>query len=136
MVNQVIQEITKNQRPYYHQQGNTIKGINNQYWLIFKHRDSDNLVTNLASNLASFLGLVERQSTYKLFRNEGTFREIDNLKKRRFNLPQESPEYIPLFNLVINEGKIRLLMDWQGFTNKRDIKTLKELKKSQSHPIV
>lgn len=201
MLNQVILEITKNQRPYYYQEGKTIKGINEQYWLIFKHRDADNLLTNLAS----FLGLVEKQTAYKLFRidlnnalileyipkndhkipnatllrtkkieiieqflilekvteekslNEGTFRALDYLKKRRFNLPQESPEYInflsaylqraklyrrstgyfnsgvlklyeePLFNLVVNEGKIHLLMDWQGFTNPRDIKALEKV---------
>lgn len=207
MLNQVILEISKNQRPYYYQQGNTIKGIDNQYWLVFKHRDADNLLTNLAS----FLGLVEKQTAYKLFRidlnnaviveysskndtnlpnttllrtskiaiieqflllekvteekslNEGTFRELDYLKKRRFNLPQESPEYInfltaylaranlyrrstayfnsgvlklyeePLFNLVINEGKIHLLMDWQGFTNKRDIKILEQIHNQEAY---
>ncbi len=201
MLNQVILEITRKQRPYYHQFGKTIKGINNQYWLIFKHRDADNLIANITSffrltdktnnyhviridlnnalvyeyipkkenNLPtstvfrtselkvieSFL-LLENTSEEKLL-YQGTFRELETKIKRRFNLPKESQEYTdfigkylekskiyrrstayfnsgvlklyeePLFNLVLNEGKIKLLMDWQGFTNKRDIEILEKL---------
>jgi Helicase conserved C-terminal domain len=201
MLNQVILEITRKQRPYYYQFGKTIKGINNQFWLIFKHRDADNLITNIAS----FLRLTDKNTNYHVIRvdlnnalvyeyipkkennlptstvfrtselnviesflllentseekllYQGTFRELETQIKRRFNLPKESQEYTdfigsylerskiyrrstayfnsgvlklyeePLFNLVLNEGKIKLLMDWQGFTNKRDIETLEKL---------
>jgi len=42
MLDNVIQELIRKQRPYYLLQGSPIKGIDNQYWLIFKHRDADN----------------------------------------------------------------------------------------------
>lgn len=203
MLNQIIQEITKKKRPYYHQQGNTIKGINNQYWLIFKHRDADNLLTNIVG----FLGLFGKHSNYRIIRidlnsahiyyyilkNEnnlpnntllrtskveiiekfleveniekedsllvGTFLELEDKirKRRKFNLPDKNDKYKqfisaylertklyrrstayfesgvlklyeePLQQLVRNEGEIRLLMDWMGFTNTRDVKELKKL---------
>jgi hypothetical protein len=37
----------------------------------------------------------------------------------------------PLQNIVKNEGEIRLLMDWQGFTNNRDLKELQKLHDSE-----
>jgi len=203
MLNQVIQEINKNQRPYYYQQGNTIKGIDNQYWLVFKHRDADNLL----SNIVGFLGIFGKHSNYKLVRidlntahvyyyslkNENNlpnntllrtskveiiekFLELENIEKensllagsfleleskirrrRKFNLPDDKDKYNdfitaylertklyrrstayfesgvlklyeePLQHLVKNEGEIRLLMDWMGFCNVRDIKELKKL---------
>jgi hypothetical protein len=64
MVDQVIAKIIKQQRPYYFLQGNTIKGIDTQYWLIFKHRDADNFL----NNIVSFLGLVGNHHNYKLIR--------------------------------------------------------------------
>ena len=61
MLETVIQDLIKQQRPYYHPQGDYIKGINNNYWLVFKHRDAENLL----QNIVSFLGL-KKHSTYKL----------------------------------------------------------------------
>ena len=201
--NSVIQSLTKKQRPYYNIQGHPIKGVNNQYWLIFKHRDADNLF----KNIISFLGISNKPTTYKLIRldptrayvfeyvpkrNEdipsstllrtsktdiiekflnletfyreeslfaGSFIELEeNIKRRRkFNLPNQLEQYNefikaylertklyrrstaffdsgvlklyeePLQHIVINEGEIRLLMDWQGFTNQRDVKVLTKL---------
>ncbi|GEM_PF-4655344 len=46
MLEQAIENIIRKQRPYYLLQGNPIKGIDNQYWLVFKHRDADNLLHN------------------------------------------------------------------------------------------
>lgn len=206
MLDQVIQDLIKKQRPYYQFQGNYIKGIDNNYWLIFKHRDADNLL----QNIVSLLGL-QKHSTYKLFRIDintahifeytpklsgnipnvtllrtsnlhiieqflnlenaireenlikGTFIELENTirKRRRFNLPEQLKQYNqfitaylertkiyrrstayfnsgvlklyeePLLHLVLNEGQIKLLMDWQGFTNKRDIKELEKLHNSE-----
>jgi len=200
MLETVIQDLIKQQRPYYHPEGDYIKGVNNNYWLIFKHRDAENLLRNIVS----FLGL-QKHSTHKLFRIElntahifeytpkregnipsiallrtskltiieqflnlenaskeeslirGTFIEIEHKKRRRFNLPEQLDKYNqfiaaylertkiyrrstayfnsgvlklyeePLFNLVLNEGQIKLLMDWQGFTNKRDVQELEKL---------
>ena len=53
MLEQAIQNIIRKQRPYYLLQGNPIKGIDNQYWLVFKHRDADNLL----HNFITFLGI-------------------------------------------------------------------------------
>jgi len=202
MLSQVIQDLTRKQRPYYLLQEPEIKGIDHNYWLIFKHRDADNLL----KNIVSFLGLT-KHSSYKLIRidlnnahifeytpkREGnlpnttllrtsnltvieqflnlenatkkenliknTFLELDNTikKQRRFNLPQQLEQYHnfitaylertklyrrstayfnsgvlklyeePLLHLVLNDGKIKLLMDWQGFTNQRDLQTLEKL---------
>jgi hypothetical protein len=47
MLETVIQNLIRKQRPYYLLQGNLIKGIANQYWLIFQHRDADNLLQKL-----------------------------------------------------------------------------------------
>ncbi len=64
MLENVIAELTRKQRPYYLPQGSPTKGIDNQYWLIFKHRDADNLL----KNIVSFLGLGSKQATHKLLR--------------------------------------------------------------------
>lgn len=203
MLENVIQYLIRKQRPYYLLQGNPIKGVNNQYWLIFQHRDADNLL----HNIVSFLGIFEKHSIYKLIRIDlntahvfeytpkregnipnntllrtsnlsvieqflqlesavkeealliGTFAELENLIRRRvrFNLPKDFEKYHqfitaylertklyrrstaffesnilklyeePLKDIVRNQGEIRLLMDWQGFTKKRDIKELEKL---------
>ena len=203
MLENVIQDLIRKQRPYYLLQGNPIKGVNNQYWLIFQHRDADNLL----HNIVSFLGIFEKHSIYKLIRIDlntahvfeytpkregnipnntllrtsnlsvieqflqlesavkeealliGTFAELENLIRRRvrFNLPKDFEKYHqfitaylertklyrrstaffesnilklyeePLKDIVRNQGEIRLLMDWQGFTKKRDIKELEKL---------
>jgi hypothetical protein len=39
MIENVIAELIRKQRPYYLPEGSPIKGIDNQHWLIFKHRD-------------------------------------------------------------------------------------------------
>jgi IPT/TIG domain len=201
MLEQALSDITRRQRPYYLPTEKPIKGLNNQYWLVFKHRDADSLLRNVFN----FLGLGEKQSTYKVIRLDlndaktyeyipkkegnipnsillrtrkssdvekfldcvnvtteknlfaGSFLEITQRKRRRFNLPNELEQYNkfisdyldrtklyrrstayfnsgvlklyeePLTNIIKNEGQIRLLMDWQGFTNKRDLETLQKL---------
>jgi hypothetical protein len=64
MLENFIQELIRKQRPYYLLQGNPIKGIENQYWMIFKHRDADNLL----HNVVKFLGIGSNQATHKLLR--------------------------------------------------------------------
>ena len=203
MLETVISDLIRKQRPYYLLQGNPIKGINNQYWLVFQHRDGENLL----HNIVSFLGIFEKHSTHKLIRIDlntahifeytpkregnlpsttllrtskliiieqflklenafkeealliGSFLELETKirRRRRFNLPDDINKYHqfitaylectklyrrstayfdsgvlklysePLQNIIKNEGEIRLLMDWQGFTNNRDLKELKKL---------
>lgn len=64
MIENYIQQLIRKQRPYYLIQGTPIKGLNNQYWVVFKHRDSDNLL----HKVITFLGSGKKQATHKLFR--------------------------------------------------------------------
>jgi hypothetical protein len=206
MLKTVISDLIRKQRPYYLPQGNPIKGVDNQYWLVFQHRDADNLL----KNIVSFLGF-QKHSTSKLIRIDlntahifeyipkqegnipnatllrtskltvieqflqlenaakeealliGSFLELETKlrRRRRFTLPDDIDKYHqfitaylertkfyrrstayfesgvlklysePLQNIVKNEGEIRLLMDWQGFTNSRDLKELQKLHDSE-----
>ncbi|WP_417040599.1 helicase-related protein [Cylindrospermopsis raciborskii] len=200
MLDTFIQELIRKQRPYYIIQGTPIKGLENQYWLVFKHRDADNLL----HKVVKFLGASKKQTTYKLLRIDqkaakvftytpikqndlpstsllrtskldiiekfldvenvtkekalltGSFREISG-RQRRFNLPNDLDKYHQFFSKVLErsqiyrrstayfdsgilklyeeplaaiiqaEGRIRLLMDWQGFTKKSDVQELEKL---------
>ncbi|WP_414530760.1 helicase-related protein [Nodularia chucula] len=64
MLENFIQELIRKQRPYYLLIGNAIKGVDNQYWVVFKHRDADNLL----HNVVKFLGIGNKQATHKLLR--------------------------------------------------------------------
>ncbi len=64
MLEAVIQELIRKQRPYFLVQGSLIKGVDNQYWLVFKHRDADNLL----HSIVSFLGIGGTNTTHKLLR--------------------------------------------------------------------
>jgi hypothetical protein len=195
----IIQNLIRQQRPYYLPQGNPIKGIGNQYWLVFKHRDADNLLQNIIS-IFSFKG---KQATHKVLRIdsqaakiftyipkqqgdiptpallrtanrptieqflilESTTKEpallessLQGIKRRRrYNLPDELEKYNPaiaqmlerstiyrrstayfdsgvlklyeepLKSIIQSDGKIRLLLDWQGFTKRADITELEKL---------
>ena len=200
MLDTVISDLIRKQRPYYLLQDAPIKGIDNQYWLIFKHRDADNLL----HNIVTFLGIGGKQATDRLLRIDpksakiftytphqqgnlpsltllrtsnlatiekflhqesvskeksllaGSFLEIKN-RRRRFSLPDEIDNYNtfigntlertqiyrrstayfdsgvlklyeePLKAIAQNEGQIRLLMDWQGFTKRADAAELAKL---------
>ena len=199
MLENVIQDLIRRQRPYYLPQGNSIKGIDNQHWLVFKHRDADNLLLNIVT----FLGVGGKHATHKLLRIDpkrakvftytprftgsipsttllrtsplkeiapfleledtttektllaGSFIEVPG--RRRFNLPDELEKYNtfvsdilershtyrrstayfdsgvlklyeePLQKIIQNEGEIRLLLDWHGFTKQADIEELEKL---------
>jgi hypothetical protein len=201
----VIQDLIRRQRPYYLPQGNPIKGVDKQYWLIFRHRDldkPDSLFTGLASMLgfkdkskppshrilridldsAKVYTYIPRQDgdipTTALLRTaipkvverflklegsrkesgllEGSLREIRGLK-RQYSLPDQLTPYNkaisqllersvtyrrstayfnsgvlklyeePLQKIIQTDGRIRLLMDWQGFTKRADVAELERL---------
>lgn len=200
MLDTVISDLIRKQRPYYLLQGSPIKGIDNQYWLIFKHRDADNLL----HNIVTFLGIGGKQAADRVLRIDlksakiftytphqqgnlpsltllrtsnlatiekflhqesvskekallaGSFLELKN-RRRRFSLPDELDNYNtfisntlertqiyrrstayfdsgvlklyeePLKAIAQNEGQIRLLMDWQGFTKRADAAQLAKL---------
>jgi hypothetical protein len=200
VIETTLQNLIRRQRPYYLPQGSPIKGLNNQYWLVFKHRDANNLVQNIIS-LFSFKG---KQATHKVLRVdpysakvftyipkqqgdvpsptllrtgslaiiekflslesttkelallEGSLRGIRGIR-RKYVLPDELEKYDkaiaqmlerssiyrrstayfdsgvlklyqePLRNIIQSDGKIRLLMDWQGFTKRADVAELERL---------
>ena len=66
MLEAVLQNIIRKQRPYYLPQGNSVKSVDNQYWLIFKHRDADNLL----HNIITFFSIGEKHVPYKFLRVE------------------------------------------------------------------
>lgn len=201
----VIQDLIRQQRPYYLPQGNPIKGVNKQYWLIFHHRDLDK-PNILLTGLAYMLGFKEKNkpSSHRILRIDldtakvytytprqdgdipttallrsalpkvierflklegsrkesallaGSFREVRGIK-RRYNLPDQIAPYNkvisqllersviyrrstayfdssvlklyeePLHQIIQTNGRIRLLMDWQGFTKRADIAELERL---------
>lgn len=200
MLEAAIQDIIRKQRPYYILQGNFIKGVDNQYWLIFKHRDAENRL----HNIITFLRLGDKHAAYRLLRIDpksakvfeytplkdgnlpnptllrtnklniiekflkkerfykekslqvGSFLELKG-RRRKLNLPDEFDKYHPFISsilertqiyrrstayfdsgvlklyeeplqqIVLTEGQIRLLMDWQGFTKSTDIEELEKL---------
>jgi hypothetical protein len=199
----VIQDLIRQQRPYYIPQGNPVKGVNGQHWLIFRHRDADQ-GKNLFKNIVSLFGSKHKATTHRVLRIDpsnatiysytprksgdlptpallrtgnvqviekflllehtteepallqGSFREIKELK-RRYNLPTQlelynkaiaqmlersciyrrSTAYFssgvlklyeePLQAIVQTDGRIRLLLDWQGFTKRADVVELEKL---------
>jgi hypothetical protein len=200
MLEAIIQDLIRNERPYYSPQGNPIKGLDNQYWLVFKHRDADSLL----KNIASFFGLGSKKDTHIVVRIDlqdakvyyyipkkqgdvpsvsllriGNIKSIEKFLKRdrvtkepallegslraikgnqrRYNLPDELGKYNiaiaqmlerssiyrrstayfdsgilkfyeePLQSIIQTDGRILLLMDWQGFTKKSDINELEKL---------
>ncbi|MDX2244700.1 MAG: hypothetical protein NW224_28840, partial [Leptolyngbyaceae cyanobacterium bins.302] len=204
MLDTVIQALIRQQRPYYLLQGNPLKGVAGQYWLVFQHRDADQR-GNFLKNIVSLLGFKDKKAvphkvlridpiaakihTYHprtpgdvpstaLFRSgnpqiiekflllenikkepallSGSFREIEGIQ-RRYNLPDQLNAYNtvtaqmlersvmyrrstayfdsgvlklyeePLQTIIQTEGKIRLLMDWQGFTKRADVAELEKL---------
>lgn len=200
MLEAAIQDIIRKQRPYYLLEGNFIKGVDNQYWLIFKHRDAENRL----HKVITFLGLGDKHVAYRLLRIDpksakvfeytllkdgnlpsptllrtsklnliekflkkerfykekllqvGSFLELKG-RRRKLNLPDEFDKYHPFISsilertqiyrrstayfdsgvlklyeeplqqIVLTEGQIRLLMDWQGFTKSTDIEELEKL---------
>ena len=205
MLDSLIQDIARRQRPYYLPQGNAIKGLDNQTWLIFQHRDGDNLL----KNVVAFLGLNKgkKDASHRLIRidpnqakshtyiprKSGNLPTIATIRTsglstieafliledshieqallqnslreitidRRYSLPADLDRYNatltailertaiyrrstgyfnsgvlklyeePLTQIVETEGRIQLLLDWCGFTSRRDLETLEKL---QSDP--
>jgi hypothetical protein len=83
MLETVIQDIIRKQRPYYLPQGNPIEGVDNQSWLVFQHRDADNFL----KNIVSFLGF-QKHSTYKLIRIDlNTAHIFEYISKQEGNIP-------------------------------------------------
>lgn len=67
MLEAVIQDLIRQQRPYYFPQGTPVKGVGGQYWLVFRHRDADK-GGNFLKNIVSLLGFKDKAVSHKLLR--------------------------------------------------------------------
>ncbi len=71
MLDAVIQDLIRQQRPYYLLQGNLVKGVGNQYWLVFRHRDAGQNLGgsgNFLKNIVSLLGFKDKAVSHKVIR--------------------------------------------------------------------
>jgi hypothetical protein len=63
----IVHELISQQLPYYTPQGSIIKGVNNQYWLIFRHRDA--IILDKSLTVATPLTEFKRQyASHRLLR--------------------------------------------------------------------
>ncbi len=97
MREQDIQDLVASQRPYYRLQGTPIRGIDNQYWLVFKHQDADSLL----KNVIRFLGFRNQDTTHKIIR-------IDERTGYIITYAPKNPGDIPSF-AILRTGAISLI---------------------------
>jgi len=75
MLEAVIQDLIRQQPPYYLPQGSSVKGVGGQYWLVFRHRDADK-DGNFLKSLVSLLGFKDKAVPHKVFRIDPSTAEI------------------------------------------------------------
>jgi Helicase conserved C-terminal domain len=108
MLDTVIADLIRKQRPYFLLQGTPIKGINHQYWLVFKRPES------LLRNIVTFIGLGNKNATYKLLR-------VDPQNAKIFEYTPRRPENVPSTTLLRTE-KVKFLekfLNLEGTTKEK-----------------
>jgi Helicase conserved C-terminal domain len=112
MLENVISDLIRKQRPYFIIQGNPIKGTGDRIWLVFKHRDADNLLRNIVT----FLGLKGKQVTHKLLCIDPKTAKVSEYSPRRpGNLPSAT---------LLRTGNLKAI---ENFLNLEDTTTEKAL---------
>ncbi|WP_073075218.1 hypothetical protein [Phormidesmis priestleyi] len=105
MLEAVIQNLTRQQRPYYLPQGNAIKGVKGQHWLIFQHRDTDK--GGFLKNIVSLLGFKDKAVSHKILRIDPNTAKIYTYNPRKpGDLP--SPAFLRTGNLKVIEKFLTL----------------------------
>lgn len=105
MLEAVIQNLTRQQRPYYLPQGNAINGVGGQYWLVFQHRDLDK--GGFLKNIVSLLGFKDKAVSHKVLRIDPSTAKIYTYNPRKLgDLP--SPALLRTGNLKIIEKFLTL----------------------------
>ncbi len=100
MLEAVIQNLTRQQRPYYLPQGKAIKGVEGQHWLIFQHRDTDK--GGFLKNIVSLLGFKDKAVSHKILRIDPNTAKIYTYNPRKpGDLP--SPAFLRTGNLKVIE---------------------------------
>ena len=106
MLENVIQDLIRQQRPYYLPQGSSVKGVGGQYWLVFQHRDAEKGGSFL-KNIASLLGFKDKPAAYKLFRIDPLTAKIYTyIPRKSGDIP--SPALLRTANLKIIEKFLTL----------------------------
>jgi Helicase conserved C-terminal domain len=95
MLDTVIAELIRKQRPYFLLQGNPIKGVDHQYWIVFKRPES------LFRNIVTFIGLGNKNATYKLLR-------VDPKTAKIFEYTPCRPENVPSTTLL-RTGSVKIV---------------------------
>jgi hypothetical protein len=96
MLESVIQDLIRQQRPYYLLQSSPIKGVGGQYWLVFRHRDADK-GGNFLKNIASLLGFKYKAVPYKVLR-------IDPATAKLYIYAPRKPNNLPPPTLLRTES--------------------------------
>ena len=105
MLEAVIQNLTRQQRPYYLPQGNAIKGVGGQYWLTFQHLDADK--GGFLKNIVSLLGFKDKAVSHKVLRiDPATARTYIYIPRKAGDLP--SPALLRTGNPKIIEKFLTL----------------------------
>lgn len=106
MLEAVIQDLIRQQRPYYLPQGSSVKGVSGQYWLVFRHRDADK-GGNFLKNIVSLLGFKDKAVSHKIFRIDPSTAKIYTYNPRKpGDLP--SPALLRTSNLKVIEKFLTL----------------------------
>ncbi|OCQ92570.1 helicase [Limnothrix sp. PR1529] len=105
MLEAVIQDQIRQQRPYYLLQGNSVKGVGGQYWLVFRHRDAEQHLAsggNFLKNIVSLLGFKDKAVSHKVIRIDPSAAKVYTYNPRTpGDLP--SPALLRTGNLKIIE---------------------------------
>jgi hypothetical protein len=106
MLEAVIQDLIRQQRPYYLPQGSSVKGVGGQYWLVFRHRDADK-GGNFLKNIVSLLGFKDKAVPHKVLRIDPNTAKIYTYNPRQpGDLP--SPALFRTANLKVIENFLSL----------------------------
>jgi superfamily II DNA or RNA helicase len=106
MLEAVIQDLIRQQRPYYLPQGSSVKGVAGQHWLVFRHRDADK-GGNFLTSIVSLLGFKDKAVPHKILRIDPNTAKIYTYSPRKpGDLP--SPALFRTGNLKIIEKFLTL----------------------------
>ncbi|MGQ9871961.1 hypothetical protein [Leptodesmis sp.] len=104
MIETVIQDLIRQQRPYYLPQGIPIKGVGGQYWLVFRYRDADKMLGgggNFLKNIVSLLGFKDKAVPHKVIR-------IDPSAAKIYTYHPRTPKDLPSPTLLCT-GNLKII---------------------------
>jgi hypothetical protein len=82
MLETVIHNLIRQQRPYYLPQSSLIRGVGGQHWLVFQHRDADKS-GNVLQTIVSLLGFKDKVVPHKLLRIDPSSAQVFTYHPRK-----------------------------------------------------